>query len=122
MGTNLLYDQEANALWQSGATASKLKDIGMGFMRYPGGEITDNHHWNSLNGWAFYDSWGSNYTQTQRDYNDYMSMPRYLERTIFLPAPTASTKLTAANQVSFPKPERSRSARRAPSPSRRLVP
>ena len=48
MGTNLLYAFERDAAWQDGQIVADLKELGVGFLRYPGGAVTSQYHWNDM--------------------------------------------------------------------------
>jgi alpha-L-arabinofuranosidase len=55
MGFNLFYTDEKDAMW--GAEKTALSALQIGFVRYPGGEVTSYFHWESPNGHPFKDSW-----------------------------------------------------------------
>jgi hypothetical protein len=61
LGVNLLYSDEKDAMWpvlsDPASTKKPLSVFDVGFMRFPGGEITSFWHWENPNGHPFLDSW-----------------------------------------------------------------
>jgi len=63
--------------------AQLYKDVGAGFLRYPGGTVTTMYHWNDLNGQGWSDSWNPSYNrnndkppESHMDLDEYMALCR----------------------------------------------
>jgi alpha-L-arabinofuranosidase len=78
-GQGLIYCFEYDALYKDGGMAQLYKDVGAGYLRYPGGAVTTMYHWNDLNGQGWIDHWNGTYNRAN-DANpeDYMDMDEYM--------------------------------------------
>ncbi|WNC69169.1 hypothetical protein RI845_03185 [Thalassotalea nanhaiensis] len=82
-GQGLIYSHEADHIYADGSMAQLYKDVGAGFLRYPGGTVTTMYHWNDLNGQGWTDSWNPNYNrdndalpENYMDLDEYMALCR----------------------------------------------
>lgn len=82
-GQGLIYSHEADHIYADGSIAQLYKDVGAGFLRYPGGTVTTMYHWNDLNGHGWTDSWNPNYSrdndalaENYMDLDEYMALCR----------------------------------------------
>ncbi len=81
IGTNLLYNAEKDAIWKDGHVADLLENLNVGYLRYPGGELTSSYHWNDLNGNGFKDSWDpKNKDLGKAPASEWMGVDEYLEQ------------------------------------------
>lgn len=88
IGANLLYSFETDAYWRDGKAAEALKDIRIGFLRYPGGAVSQFWHWDKpliagcptcTGGWADSDWWDPrNLPPTYVPTSDWMDLDEYL--------------------------------------------
>lgn len=81
-GQGLSYSVETDSIYEDGAMAQLFKDVGAGFLRWPGGTPTSMYHWNDLGaGWV--DNWNPEYpeewtphTSEFMDLDEYMTLTR----------------------------------------------
>lgn len=78
-GHGLIYCFEADDIYADGSMAQLYKDVGAGYLRYPGGAVTTMYHWNDLNGHGWTDRWNGTYDRA----NDlapenYMDLDEYM--------------------------------------------
>jgi alpha-N-arabinofuranosidase len=78
-GQGLIYSHEADHIYADGSIAQLYKDVGAGFLRYPGGTVTTMYHWNDLNGQGWTDSWNPNYNRANDALaENYMDLDEYI--------------------------------------------
>ena len=78
-GQALIYSHEADHIYSDGSMAQLYKDVGAGFLRYPGGTVTTMYHWNDLNGHGWTDSWNGTYDRANdASPVDYMDLDEYI--------------------------------------------
>jgi len=78
-GQGLIYSHEADHIYADGSMAQLYKDVGAGFLRYPGGAVTTMYHWNDLNGHGWIDSWNGTYDRADdASPIDYMDLDEYI--------------------------------------------
>jgi len=78
-GQGLIYSHEADHIYTDGSMAQLYKDVGAGFLRYPGGAVTTMYHWDDLNGHGWIDSWNGTYDRkNDASPNDYMDLDEYM--------------------------------------------
>jgi len=80
-GFGLIYCFEKDELYADGKMVQLFKDVGAGYLRYPGGAVTTMYHWNDLNGQGWIDHWNGTYDRTSdveslayMDLNEYMQL------------------------------------------------
>ena len=81
-GHGLSYSVEKDIIYNDGTMAQLYKDVGAGFLRWPGGTPTTMYHWNDLAaGWV--DNWNPNYPKSwdpapedYMDLNEYMTLSK----------------------------------------------
>jgi hypothetical protein len=93
MGFNLIYPHEKNSIWQDGKIAGYLKDVNVGFLRYPGGTVCSYYHWNALTGEGWKDSWDPDNPVTPKAPSGFMDVDEYIE----LVRSTGATPLVGIN-------------------------
>jgi alpha-N-arabinofuranosidase len=77
MGVNVVYHVEPDALWTQTSLTDVLYELGVSFIRYPGGEIVDQFHWDEA-GYGRRDSWNPAVTTSDRaPATDWMSVEEY---------------------------------------------
>ena len=74
-GANVVYSWEKDSFWAGNTVRSNLVDLGVAFIRYPGGEVADFYHWQNPNGLGWTDSWAVNSTV---DATNWMSLGEYM--------------------------------------------
>ncbi|MFN4944335.1 MAG: hypothetical protein ACK5G9_11150 [Akkermansiaceae bacterium] len=52
-GSHFVYAYEADWIYDDGQVIDWMKRAKVGVIRYPGGTVTENWHWDDLNGYAF---------------------------------------------------------------------
>jgi len=57
LGLNLSFDHDTDEVWADGSLADRLRQAGVGALRYPGGEETSFFHWESPGAPGFRDVW-----------------------------------------------------------------
>ncbi len=57
LGVNLSFDHDTDELWADGSLAERLRQVGAGVLRYPGGEETSFFHWEYPGAPGFRDVW-----------------------------------------------------------------
>jgi alpha-L-arabinofuranosidase len=78
-GFGLIYSFEANDIYEDGSMAQLFKDVGAGYLRYPGGAVTTMYHWNDLNGHGWTDNWNGTYERANdQDPQNYMDLDEYM--------------------------------------------
>lgn len=91
-GTHFVYAFEADWIYEDTTVIDWMKRAKVGFIRYPGGTVTMNWHWDDLNGYAFehhvkkltgnqtpVDSWHPKYVPLpKRDPKEYMDVDEYM--------------------------------------------
>jgi len=78
-GFGLIYCFEADSIYDDGKMTSLFKDVGAGFLRYPGGAVTTMYHWNDLNGQGWIDHWNGTYDRkNDAPPGDYMDLDEYV--------------------------------------------
>ena len=78
-GFGLIYCFEADDIYGDGDMAGLFKEVGAGFLRYPGGAVTTMYHWNDLNGQGWLDSWNGSYDRiNDPPPEDYMDLDEYM--------------------------------------------
>ncbi len=78
-GHGLVYSHEADSIYTDGQMAQLFKDVGAGFLRWPGGTVVTHYHWNDLNGNGWSDNWDPNYnTANDADPAHYMDLDEYM--------------------------------------------
>ncbi len=78
-GQGLIYSLEADHIYADGAMAELYKEIGTGFLRYPGGTVTTMYHWDDLNGHGWVDSWNGSYNrEDDASAENYMDLDEYM--------------------------------------------
>ena len=78
-GHGLIYSLENDAIYADGEMAQLYKDVGAGYLRYPGGAVTTMYHWNDLCGQGWIDSWNGTYNrQNDAPPADYMDLDEYM--------------------------------------------
>ena len=77
-GHGLSYSVEKDFIYSDGTMAQLYKDVGAGFLRWPGGTPTTMYHWNDLAaGWV--DNWNPNYPKSWDPApEDYMDLNEYM--------------------------------------------
>src|SRR5690554_4248263 len=78
MGFNLIYPHEKDAIWQDGKITSFLKDVNVGFIRYPGGTVCSYYHWDALTGEGWVDSWDPEKPVTPKPGSEFMDIDEYM--------------------------------------------
>ncbi len=96
MGFNLVYPHEKNSIWQDGKIAGYLKDVNVGFLRYPGGTVCSYYHWNALTGEGWKDSWDKENPVMPKQPSEFMDMDEYMA----LVKATGATPLVGINMSS----------------------
>ncbi len=78
-GFGLIYSFEADDIYADGSMAQLFKDVGAGYLRYPGGAVTTMYHWNDLNGHGWTDNWNGTYDRANdQDPQNYMDLDEYM--------------------------------------------
>ena len=78
-GMGIIYSFEADSLYEDGRLAQIYKDVGVGFLRWPGGAVTTFYHWNDLNGQGWMDNWKPDYDPAKdADPVNYMDLDEYM--------------------------------------------
>lgn len=91
-GSHFVYAYEADWIYKDDAIIDWMKRAKVGVIRYPGGTVTENWHWDDLNGYAFdhhvkeltgelgtADTWSPKYRLLpKRDTKDYMDVDEYM--------------------------------------------
>ena len=77
-GHGLSYSVEKDFIYSDDSMAQLYKDVGAGFLRWPGGTPTTMYHWNDLAaGWV--DNWNPNYPKSWDPAPaDYMDLDEYV--------------------------------------------
>ena len=77
-GHGLSYSVEKDFIYDDGNMAQLYKDVGAGFLRWPGGTPTTMYHWNDLAaGWV--DNWNPDYPASWDPApEDYMDLDEYI--------------------------------------------
>ena len=96
MGFNLIYPHEKNSIWRDGKIAGYLKDVDVGFLRYPGGTVCSYYHWNALTGEGWKDDWDPDNPVTPKTPSGFMDFDEYIE----LIRTTGATPLVGINMSS----------------------
>jgi len=78
-GQGLVYSMEADDIYADGSMAQLYKDIGAGFLRWPGGTVSTMYHWNDLTGVGWVDQWNPSYnTSSNQSPSQYMDLDEYI--------------------------------------------
>jgi len=78
-GFGLIYCFEADDIYAGGSMAQLFKDVGAGYLRYPGGAVTTMYHWNDLNGHGWIDNWNGTYDRANDQApENYMDLDEYM--------------------------------------------
>jgi len=78
-GQGLVYSIENDAIYADGTMAQLYKDIGAGFLRWPGGTVSTMYHWNDLTGVGWLDQWNPTYnTSSNQSPSQYMDLDEYI--------------------------------------------
>jgi len=78
-GFGLIYSFEADEIYADGKMAQLFKDVGAGYLRYPGGAVTTMYHWNDLNGHGWIDHWNGTYNRANDQApENYMDLDEYM--------------------------------------------
>ena len=93
MGFNVIYPHEKDSIWQDGKIASCLKEVGVGFIRYPGGTVCSYYHWNALTGVGWADSWDPMNPVEPKSGSEFMDIDEYMA----LVRKTGATPLVGIN-------------------------
>ncbi len=96
MGFNVIYPHEKNAIWQDNKIAGYLKDVNVGFIRYPGGTVCSFYHWDALTGEGWKDSWDPQNPVPPKNGSEFMDIDEY----IALVRKTGATPLVGINMSS----------------------
>jgi len=77
-GHGLSYSVEKDLIYEDGTMAELYKEVGAGFLRWPGGTPTTMYHWNNIAaGWV--DNWNPNYPASwDPEPADYMDIDEYM--------------------------------------------
>ncbi|HHW11281.1 MAG TPA: hypothetical protein GXX29_15100 [Firmicutes bacterium] len=80
MGVNVIYHLERDAYWRPEMIPAALRPLRMGFIRYPGGEITSVYHWDKPTGrtWQV-DPWSPSFDGYYADPAEWMSIDEYMD-------------------------------------------
>jgi len=78
MGVNLVYSKESDSYWSNGTVANHLKDLGCGFLRWPGGEVNSYVHWNDMIASAQVDTWNPSWNGKRGSASSYMNLDEYI--------------------------------------------
>lgn len=79
IGANVIYHLDKDAYWRSDLLPAALKEIKIGFLRYPGGSITSTYHWQNPTGQTWnIDSWSPSFNGQYADPADWMSFDEYM--------------------------------------------
>lgn len=81
MGFNIVYCYEGDAAWQSGkGTAAKaVAALGARQLRYPGGTVVTNYHWEHPTGQGWSDSWSPTFDASKNAKpSEFMDIDEYL--------------------------------------------
>ncbi|MBV1887786.1 MAG: T9SS type A sorting domain-containing protein [Urechidicola sp.] len=78
-GHGLVYSEEDDAIYNDGSMAQLYKDVGAGFLRWPGGTVSTMYHWDDLSGVGWIDNWNPSYnSSSDRDASEYMDLDEYI--------------------------------------------
>jgi alpha-L-arabinofuranosidase len=91
-GSHFVYAYEADWIYEEGQVIDWMKRAKVGVIRYPGGTVTENWHWDDLNGYAFEyhvkeltgelgsaDTWSPKYRPLpKRDPKEFMDVDEYM--------------------------------------------
>lgn len=81
-GHGLVYSEEDDAIYSDGSMAQLYKNVGTGFLRWPGGTVATMYHWNDLSGVGWVDNWNPNYNDSaDRPTSEYMDLDEYIALT-----------------------------------------
>ena len=81
-GHGLVYSEEDDAIYNDGSMAQLYKDVGAGFLRWPGGTVSTMYHWDDLSGVGWIDNWNPSYnSSSDRDASEYMDLDEYITLT-----------------------------------------
>lgn len=81
-GQGLVYSEEADLIYADGTMAQLFKDVGAGFLRWPGGTVATMYHWNDLSGVGWVDSWDPGYNPANDAApSEYMDLDEYMALT-----------------------------------------
>ncbi|NDV61479.1 hypothetical protein G0Q06_03345 [Puniceicoccales bacterium CK1056] len=80
LGANVVYSHEDDAPWESGDLIDQYKELGISFIRYPGGEVTDYFHWADPNGVGWRDTWAPGGNSSPEPASAWMGYAEYMDR------------------------------------------
>ena len=81
MGFNTVYSYEPDAMWKNGngKIPQLLQQLKTGILRYPGGTVTTNYHWEHPTGQGWSDSWNPGFDVSKNQSPDsFMDIDEYL--------------------------------------------
>ena len=61
IGFNTIYSHTSDSFWSDTQIKSAMTQMGVSFLRWPGGAPTNRYHWNDLNGQGWRDNWDPSY-------------------------------------------------------------
>tara|TARA_B100000809_G_scaffold266806_1_gene331790 strand:- start:5240 stop:7336 length:2097 start_codon:yes stop_codon:yes gene_type:complete len=78
-GHGLVYSEEEDAIYNDGTMAQLYKNVGTGFLRWPGGTVATMYHWDDLSGVGWVDNWNASYnSSSDRPSSEYMDLDEYI--------------------------------------------
>lgn len=78
LGFNVIYPHEKDAIWADGQIAEYLKNVNVGFIRYPGGTVCSFYHWNALTGEGWADGWDPENQDPPNASSEFMDIDEYI--------------------------------------------
>jgi hypothetical protein len=79
MGVSLTYHESPDDLWAETPITDLLYRMGVSFIRYPGGGVSNNFHWQNPRGSGFQDPWDPDFSDygTTKPASTWMSVDEY---------------------------------------------
>jgi len=78
-GSHFVYAYERDLLYSDERIADWMRRGKVGVIRWPGGTVVQNYHWNELNGIAFkVDSWDPEYVEKSRSPDKFMDLDEFV--------------------------------------------
>lgn len=77
-GSHFVYAFERDSLYENEDIAEWMRRSKLGVIRWPGGTVVQNYHWDNLDGNPWVDHWDPGYTENSKPPEDYMDLDEYI--------------------------------------------